>query len=224
MIKQQAVKSKILPLILLLQLVLLPIANAVETTRANERKPGKFDTAIARQVVDFMTRYHFDKEHRRLDPEKAKFFLETYIEGLDNLNLFFLQSDIDQFMMFAPGLDAKTRAGDITFGHLVFDKFIERLEENHKYANERLDNGKFEFTDEARYLVNRRDAEPPKDKAEQRGLWETRLRYEYLQEKLNKTEHDEIIRTLKRRYARIRRHFMELDGDDILELYLSSHA
>ena len=222
MIKQQAVKSKILSLVLLLQLVLLPIAHAAEKTPANERKPGQFDTLIARQVVNFMTQYHFDKEHRSLNPEKAKFFLETYIEGLDNLNLFFLQSDIDQFMMFAPGLDAKTRAGDITLGHLIFDKFIERLDENHTYANQMLDKGTFDFTDEARYLVNRREAEAPKDKAEQRELWQTRLRYEYLQEKLNKTEHDEIIKTLKRRYARIRRHFRELDGDDILELYLSS--
>lgn len=222
MIKQQPVKSKILSLVLLLQLVLLPGAGAVDTPKANERQPGKFDNIITRQVVDFMTRFHFDKEHRKLDEEKSRFFLRTYIESLDNLNLFFLQSDIDNFMMFTRGLDAKTRAGDISIAHQIFDKFMDRLEENYKFAHQTLDTATFEFNDEARYLVNRRDADPPANKAEQRALWTTRLRYEYLQEKLNKTEHDEIIKTLKRRYDRIRRHFKELDGDDILQLYLSS--
>lgn len=222
MIKHQPVKSKILSLVLGLQLVFLQGAVAVDTTRATERKPGKFDNAIASQVVDFMTRFHFDKEHRTLDKEKAEFFLNTYIESLDNLNLFFLQSDIDNFMLFTQGLEAKTRTGDISLAHQIFDKFMERLEQNYQFVNKTLDTETFDFSDDARYLVNRRDANAPKDKAEQRDLWKTRLRFEYLQEKLNKTVHDEIIQTLKRRYDRIRRHYHELDGDDVLQLYLSS--
>ena len=118
---------------------------------------------------------------RKLDEEKAQLFLDTYLNTLDNLNLFFLQSDIDNFQMFVPKIGSMTANGDIKFAHQIFDKFMKRLGENFEFANQTLDTETFEFTDDTRYLANRRDADSPKNKAEQQSLWRSRLRFEYLE-------------------------------------------
>ena len=214
-------KSLLLSLAFLLALTVSQLCAATDDTGA-DRAPGKYDGLIASKVVGIMQNYHFDKQHREFTPEKAQFFLDTYLKRLDNQKLFFLKSDIAQFQAFVPKLNQQVARGDISLAHRIFDKFIQRLEANYQFANEALDNKSFDFSGDDRYLVNRKDAEHPKNKSEQLKLWEQRLRYEYLQEKLGDKDHKEIVETLKRRYSRIRRHFTELDGDDVLELYLAS--
>ncbi len=59
---------------------------------------------------------------------------------------------------------------------------------------------------------------------EARELWRQHLRYEYLQEKLNKKSHEQIVKTLSARYKRLLRSWADLDNDDVLQLYLSSLA
>ncbi len=217
------VKSKplLLSLVFLLAFTTSLLTAATEAPEA-DRSPGKYDGLIAAKVVGIMQNYHFDKQHREFTPEKAQFFLDTYLKRLDNQKLFFLKSDIAQFQAFVPKLNQQVARGDISLAHRIFDKFIQRLEANYKFANDTLDNQTFDFSGDDHYLVNRADAEHPKNKSEQLKLWEQRLRYEYLQEKLGDKDHKEIVETLKRRYSRIRRHFTGLDGDDVLELYLAS--
>ena len=216
------VRSKIFPLFSALLLSLAPLAAVSAEPKETDRTPGKYDGLIASEVVKIMQQYHFDKDRRKFTAEKAQFFLDTYLKRLDNQHIFFLASDIKQFQSFVPELNRRIPGGDISLAHRIFGRFMQRLEANYKFANALLNNGTFEFTGDDRYLVNRKDAAHPKNKAEQQNLWKQRLRYEYLQEKLGDQEHDEIVETLKRRYTRIRRYFRELDGDDVLEHYLAS--
>src|SRR5207248_5479640 len=54
--------------------------------------------------------------------------------------------------------------------------------------------------------------------------WRLRLRYEYLQEKLNNKKPVEIVLTLRKRYTGLLRAAREMGGDEILELYLTALA
>ena len=85
------------------------------------------------------------------------------------------------------------------------------------FATEALKSDSFEFDGQDTYDVERRDLPRPSDLTEARGLWRQRLRYEYLQEKLNKKKPEEIVRTLTKRYAGLLRTAREVGGDQILD-------
>ncbi len=99
-------------------------------------------------------------------------------------------------------------------------------------------------------LLNRKTAPYPKDVTEAKELWRERLRYEYLQEKLNKESRRElaqlilnrhnpvalamtgsdfdndIVKVLTARYNRVLRNFQDWENEDekILEIYLTALA
>ena len=89
---------------------------------------------------------------------------------------------------------------------------------------ELLKTEKFDFTGNDRFILNRKTLPRPKDLTEARQLWRERVRYEYLQEKLNKEKPEEIVKTIRRRYTRILRALNEYANDDVLEIYLTSLA
>lgn len=185
----------------------------------------------------FFTRYI-----ELLDPQRLHFtqadldHFASYRTNLDNLTF------------------AKRRAADTTPAYEIFNCFRERLEQRVAYALELLKTEKFAFDTEEKITLNRRDAEPPADLNEARQMWRQRLRSEYLQERLakyaakkkaertksakkpdeatvepakdkpKKTDDEEIVETLTRRYTRNAHFYRELDNDDVLEWYLTSLA
>jgi carboxyl-terminal processing protease len=184
----------------------------------------------------------FERYIELLDPQRLHFTqadldqFASYRTNLDNLTF------------------AKRRGADTTPAYNIFNRFRERLEQRVAYALDLLKTEKFTFDTDERITVNRRDADPPADLAEARQLWRQRLRSEYLQEKLakyaakkkaertkatakadesaspeakekpKKTDDEEIVETLTRRYTRNAHFYRELENDDVLEYYLTSLA
>ncbi len=223
----------------------------------NHLAPGPGDPEIAYVTARLLEQNHF-LQHPFNDEFSEK-FLNRYIETLDPQKLHFTQADLDEFATYSTNLDnltlAHRRAADTTPAYRIFNRFCERLEQRVAYAQELLKNEKFTFDTDERVMLNRRDADPPRDLAEAKILWRQRLRSEYLQEKLakyaarkkaerngssvktntppdtaagkdtpKKTEAEEIVDTLNRRYTRNSHFFRELDNDDVLEYYLTSLA
>src|SRR5438093_3447457 len=162
--------------------------------------------------------------HHPLDDEIAGKFLERYVEEIDGQHLNFFQSDLEEFAPYRTTLDELTKAGNTSPAHAIYDRFLHRLEQRVSFATEALKSDSFEFDGQDTYDVERRDLPRPSDLTEARGLWRQRLRYEYLQEKLNKKKPEEIVRTLTKRYAGLLRTAREVGGDQILEVYLTALA
>src|SRR5438876_8754172 len=162
--------------------------------------------------------------HHSLDDEIAAKFLERYLEELDGQHLNFLQSDLDEFAAYRTTLDELVKAGNTAPAHVIYDRFLHRLEERVRFATEALQKDSFEFNGNDRYAVERRDLPAPQDLNEAVDLWRQRLRYEYLQEKLNKRKPEEIVATLSKRYSGLLRTAREADSEEILELYLTALA
>ena len=135
----------------------------------------------------------------------------------------------------------------------VFNRFIQRLQQRVAYIDELLKRDKFTFDSDERITINRHDLPYPKDLAEAKKLWRERLRYEYLQERLakiaakkkpetpaakkdketpsakaksaeKKTDAQEIVEKLSRRYHRNLRFYTEWNHDDVLQAYLTTLA
>src|ERR1051325_2100455 len=162
--------------------------------------------------------------HHPLDDEIATKFLDRYLEELDGQHLNFLQSDLDEFAPYRTTLDELIKAGNTAPAHLIYQRFLHRLQQRVTYATESLQNDTFEFNGNDHYTVERRDLPAPKDLNEAGQLWGQRLRYEYLQEKLNNRKPEEIVATLSKRYSSLLRSAREAGNDEILELYLTALA
>jgi carboxyl-terminal processing protease len=226
--------TKTLSVLLLSLLLAAPSFAAI--TKADESKieptkikaggvirPAPSDQIISRYVAHLLERSHYAQ--KRFDDEVSGAFLDRYLTLLDPQRLHLLASDIAEFEKFRTTLDELTmKNGDTTPAGLIFMRFRDRLRQRHAYINELLPKESFEFTTDETVLINRKDEPWPKDAAGARQLWRERLRYEILQEKLNKEKLPEIVKIITRRYDRTLRMFEEFDSDDVLQLYLTALA
>ena len=223
-----------------------------KTSTATSLAPGPSDGRIAYLTAELMRRHHYSR-HRLDDEYSAKFF-DRYLEALDPQHLHFTQEDIAEFEKYRQQLDDLTVTpegkGDVAPAFEIFTRFYKRLGERVAFADERLKKGTFEFNSDEKILINRKDEPYPKDLAAAKEVWDQRLRFEYLQEKLAKAgakkkkeeapdgesktttttnsapkfknDAEEIVDTLSRRYARNLHFFKEWDHEDVLQVYLTA--
>jgi carboxyl-terminal processing protease len=205
---------------------------------------GPDDRIIAMTTGDMLTKCHY--LHLPLDELLSTRFYSNYLNTLDPQHIHFLQTDLDEFDRYRTNMAILVGLGDTTPAYLIYNRFMQRLEERTAYALELLRTDPFEFTADEDMPLSRKNAAPPKDMNEARQLWRQRLRYEYLQEKLNKESRGElarqmvsrfqpfsfalagrefridIVQFITRRYNRIQRNFRDWESDKVLETYLSS--
>jgi carboxyl-terminal processing protease len=215
-----------------------------------EIKPGPDDGSIAMVVGRMLEQGHYTQHP--FDDEMSGRMLKRYLDTLDPQHIHFLQSDLEKFDLYRDRLDNLTlQRGDTWPAYEIFIVFRERLKQRTDYADELLKTATFDFTKDERIKLNRKDEPAPKNMSEARQLWQERLRFEYLQEKLAesddgktvktekkagitnpipdkakapKTLSAKIAETLSKRYHRQLNFFEQMDRDDVFELYLTSLA
>lgn len=226
--------------------VTLP-ADPVRTNTLVPLAAGTNDAKIAMLTSRMLVEVHY-LQHP-FDSTIANRFLDHYLNTLDPQHIHFLQSDVAEFDKFRPVLANATQHGDTSPAYVIFNRYMQRLEERTFYSTNALNaGGPFAFTDTNRVQLNRKDLPYPKDVAQMHQLWDERLHYEYLQERLGKESregiaklllgranpvklaltwhdfHTDIVQTLSRRYARTARYFHEWDSEKVLETYLTALA
>lgn len=163
--------------------------------------------------------------HHQLDQGLAAAFLDRYLETLDGDRSIFLQSDVEEFSAYRATLARDTlRAGDDRAAHVIFERYLQRLEQRADYFTEKLQSAEFDFTGDAVYSLDRKQAPRPRDLAAAQELWWQQLRFEYLQEKLNGKPSEQIGATLDRRARGGLRTRQQMSRDEVLEIYLSALA
>ena len=161
-----------------------PFAIAAKYTNTLTLEAGSDDAKIARMVARFLGTAHYS--HHRFDSALGSKMFDRYVDALDPQKLYFLQSDLAAFSRVRTNLDDVTlRLGDTSPAYELFNRFLKRYDESYALVMDRLKHGGFTFTNDTTYLVNRKDSERPKDLDEARRLWNDRLSFEYLAEKLN---------------------------------------
>lgn len=163
--------------------------------------------------------------HHQLDDELAGRFLDNYLDALDGSHMVFLQSDVDEFARFRPALaQSMRRDGDTSPARVIFERYLQRLDERAAYVPQLLKKERFDFSADERYQYDREHAARPADLAAAQQLWRQQLRFEYLQEKLADKPEAEIVTTLNRRSARLAQTMRKLTPNAVLELYLNALA
>jgi carboxyl-terminal processing protease len=181
------------------------------------------DTTIARVSAKILSQINY--AHTLPSDEISRRMFSEYLDELDSLHLFFLQPDVEEFEPYRARLDTMLlQQGDITPANRIYARFLERFNQQMDYINQLLKTEKFTFTGDEMYQYDRKKAPFPKDIDEAHRMWRDRIRYEYLQEKLNKKSPEEIVKTLTTRYSRLAHVIHEEDNDDIFEHYLNALA
>jgi carboxyl-terminal processing protease len=101
---------------------------------------------------------------------------------------------------------------------------LKRVDQQVAFVTQALKSERFTFETDETYSPDRKKAARPADLEEAKTLWRARLRFEYLQEKLNKAKPEEIVNTITRRYLRIAKSLRQYDNEEILQLFLTSLA
>ncbi|HZR21556.1 MAG TPA: carboxy terminal-processing peptidase [Verrucomicrobiae bacterium] len=184
---------------------------------------GSEEANITRLTARLLESSQFS--HHRLDDELAAKFLDRYLDTLDSAHLLFLQSDLDNFDIFRPQLAQLTRqSGDTRPAHVIFARYLERLNQQVSYVTNLLSSETFDFSGHDQYQLEREHAPRPRNLAEAQHLWRQHVRFEFLQEKLADKKPEEIRTTLSHRYTRFQQTMSKFNSDSVVELYLNALA
>ena len=201
--------------------------------------PGPDDPRIACVAARLLEMNHY-LEHP-LDKEMSAKFYDGYINALDSLHEHFLQSDLAEFAPFRTNLDTlminTNLAADLSPAFAIYQRYQQRFQQHIAYVIELLQQDKFKFSTDEKIQVDRRHAPFPKDLDEAKQLWRQRVRYDYLQEKLNREiletngvftiklpvdANTNIIATQLRHYRWIQRQMTNVDSDSVMTTYLNA--
>lgn len=182
--------------------------------------PTGDDKRIARAVSSMLELNHVSA--KPLTDEMGQRGFAAFVKDLDPRKVYFLQSDIDEFGKFQTSLDDMIRSGDVKFAFNFFGRFLQRVEERTKWANEWLDKP-HDFTVDEEISTDFDNLRFCHSDEEAKELWRKWVKYDLLilktTEKLS--EADAIAKLHKRYNGRLKR-YKNTSHDDLLEIFVSS--
>ena len=198
--------------------------------------PGNQATAIL--VQKLLQDHHFSG--KPLTEEKARAWIRNYLESLDYNHAFFLESDLQAYQdNYGPALAKLTQRGDITPAYEIFSGFNDRVRERIDWIKRRLALP-FDFSTDQTYELDRTRVNWPADRTAADDLWERRLKFDLLREKLvaqsssekspttkdqpEKKKEEDPVTTVTKRYDRLLKNLEDYDNEEISQLYLTALA
>lgn len=186
---------------------------------ARPTEQTKNDERIAFLVSSMMNQQHLSK--LALGDEVSQRAFEMFFKRLDAMKLFFLQSDVDQFMDEKLSIDDRVKRGDVSLGKRIFDVFMQRVEERVAAAQRYLEE-EHDFTIDEEMVRDPDEATYAKSMEESNERWRKKVKLDLLLEIADDVEHAEAVEKLHKRYRNILRRTEQTDNDELLEMFLSA--
>jgi carboxyl-terminal processing protease len=165
-----------------------------------------------------------DSEHLsdlEVNDETSQRAFEKFVESLDAMKLFFLQSDIDEFSRERFSIDDYVKSGDLRWARKVFDRFLQRVKERIAVAQQFVD-AKHDFTLDETMIRDPEKMVFAKSVEESNERWRKRVKYDMLLQITDDVSPEEAVEKLHKRYRSIRRNWEQTNGDELLEMFLSA--
>lgn len=151
---------------------------------------------------------------------------DKFLDGLDGSHLYFLKSDVDELSAYRYTLDDALKAGDVTPGFEIYNRFYQRILERLIYAINRVENAipEMDFTVDEYLNVDREEAPYATSLAELDEIWRKRIKNSVLSLKLTGDTDEEILEKLSKRYRNQLSQVLKTNERDIFQAYLSNVA
>jgi carboxyl-terminal processing protease len=193
---------------------LAPLAQAKPTD------PTREERNIALMVSALMDRKHLSE--MQVNDEISQRTIKAFLENLDRMKLFFLQSDVDEFMADQDKIDDYVKEGDVRFAKRVFDRFLQRVSERVAVAQKLID-AKHDFTVDEDMVRDPKKMEYAKTNEELDERWRKRVKYDLLLELVEEdADEKDVIDKLHKRYRGIERNWEQYSNDELLEDFLTA--
>jgi carboxyl-terminal processing protease len=186
---------------------------------AKPTDPTRNDRHISIMVAALMDRKHLSE--MQVNDEISHRALDMFLKNLDRMKLFFLQSDVDEFMAERDKIDDYVKAGDTRIANRVFDRFLERVTERVAVAQTMID-AKHDFTVDEDMVRDPEKISYAKTTEELDERWRKRVKYDLLLELADDVEEKEAKEKLHKRYRGIERNWEQYSNDELLEEFLSA--
>jgi carboxyl-terminal processing protease len=207
-----------------LALTVLTAARALPERNLETSRPLAAEVST---MVELLEQMHFHHEAVNAEPkaELGKDLIHDYMGDLDSQRLFFLATDQEAFTRrYANALYYNLR----TLGRLdaAFDIYVQYEKRVDRRVNWIFDELKrdFDLTIQETYPLDRSKAAWPATPAEADDLWRRRLKFELLQDLLDKKTLDQARQNVRRRYERMLKNLADIETDDVAEIFLTSLA
>lgn len=181
--------------------------------------PRPNDRFVTNAVTSLIRDRHISKQS--LDQVVSERGLKSFLRSLDPMKMYFLQSDIDEFMGEKDNLSKMLEDKDISFAYTVFRRFLQRVDERVKQIDELIEED-FDFTVDEYMITDADKLRHPANSAEARERWRLRIKYDMLVLKSDDTEDRELRDRLHRRYQSFARRMHQTDADELLEMFLTA--
>ncbi|HVW20843.1 MAG TPA: carboxy terminal-processing peptidase [Opitutaceae bacterium] len=147
--------------------------------------------------------------------------IHDYMASLDAQHLFYLSSDEAAFTSrYGKNLYDNVRfLGNVDPAYEMFYIYQRRAEKRINWIFEQLKQP-FDFSSNETYGTDRSKAEWPATEAVADELWHRRIKFELIQEMLNKKTQDEAKEIVRKRYVRALKSIGETEGTELAESYL----
>ena len=166
----------------LLTTILLFVQISSVQLHSETLRPSAGSQATAMLVQKLLQDHHF--AGKPLTEERAKDWIKAYMESLDYNHAFFLDSDLVAYQnTYAGQLAQLTQQGNTLPAFEIFSGFNERVRDRLAWIKKRLQLP-FDFSTDQSYEIDRTKVGWPKDLAAADELWERRLMFDMLREKL----------------------------------------
>jgi carboxyl-terminal processing protease len=188
----------------------------------------KFTTTLtlqteAQALVTLLENAHYNRGAVHSDQYKE--VIPEYMEALDTQHLFFLDSDKTDFSS-RYGNNVYYNVdylGKIDSAYDIFYVYDDRVTSRIGWIFAELKKD-FDFTVIDTYRLDRSKSPWPGGKAEADDLWRKRLKYEVLDQLLNKKTLDQAREVVRKRYERMLKNVGETEGTELAELFLTTIA
>jgi carboxyl-terminal processing protease len=209
-----------------LGLALAVAFTSATATAADDRKPFSTSTTLAYEaqtLTKLLDELHYNHDAVR-NSDYAQ-VIPDYMKEWDPQHLFFLSPDRAKFMeQYGKNVYYNTAfLGNIDAAYEIFYLYQKRVETRITWIFDQL-NKDIDFTAAESYAPDRSNTEWPTNAVAADEVWNKRLKFELIQEVLNKKSIDEAKTKVRKRYERMLKNLSEFEGIDLAEVYLSTIA
>jgi carboxyl-terminal processing protease len=160
-----------------------------QSSWAEVTEPKAVERNVTKIVTGLMKERHLLRHP--LNDEISQRAFKLFIDGLDPLKNYFYQQDIDDFKQYETKLDDMLSKENTQFANLVFQRFLQRVDERVVMIDELLAQP-FDFTTDEEMVTEPDLLHYPKDPAEARDRWRQRIEYDLLVLKSDKPDASEV--------------------------------
>ncbi|XLZ71745.1 carboxy terminal-processing peptidase [Massilia sp. SR12] len=184
-------------------------------------KPAAQQTQAALWASHMLSRYHY--KAMPLDDAMSEKIFDRYFKSLDGEKLFFTQADVDFFDKEKTRMDDAISGENLQAPFAIYNLYQQRFNERFAYARELL-KGKFDFSSDEGFTLDREKADWPKNEAEVKDLWRKRVKNDWLRLKLAGKEDKAIRETLDKRYENYLARSRKLNSEDVFQIFMNAYA